>query len=117
VNVCSGIRADGGRCKVQAMRNSEWCINHHADRSELRRRRASKGGKRGGRGGIRISAWQLLPAIRDLYSRLPETYHLEPWELQWMLYALNYTDELEDEGEIAAAVEVARGDWLHWRAA
>jgi hypothetical protein len=34
-----------------------------------------------------------------------------------MLYALNYTDELEDEGEIAAAVEVARGDWLQWRAA
>jgi hypothetical protein len=32
------------------MRNSEWCINHHPDRTELRRRRASKGGKRGGRG-------------------------------------------------------------------
>jgi hypothetical protein len=32
------------------MRESEWCINHHPDRSEARRRRASKGGKRGGRG-------------------------------------------------------------------
>jgi hypothetical protein len=32
------------------MRGSEWCINHHPDRSEVRRRRASKGGKRGGRG-------------------------------------------------------------------
>ena len=32
------------------MRDSKWCINHHPDRSELRRRRASKGGKRGGRG-------------------------------------------------------------------
>jgi hypothetical protein len=45
-----------------------------------------------------MSAWQLLPAIRDLYSRLPETYYLQPWELQWMLYALNYTDELVSEG-------------------
>jgi hypothetical protein len=33
------------------------------------------------------------------------------------LYALNYTDELEDEAEIAAAVEVARQDWPQWRAA
>jgi hypothetical protein len=59
----------------------------------------------------------LLPAIRDLYSRLPETYHSQPWELQWTLYALNYTDELESEAEIAAAVEVARGDYPQWRAA
>jgi hypothetical protein len=50
MSVCSGIRADGGRCQAQAMRNSEWCINHHPDRSELRRRRASRGSRMGGRG-------------------------------------------------------------------
>jgi len=32
------------------MRNSEWCIGHDPDQAETRRRRASKGGKRGGRG-------------------------------------------------------------------
>jgi hypothetical protein len=48
--LCSGIRADGGRCKAQAINNSEWCFNHHPDYEEARRRRASKGGKRGGRG-------------------------------------------------------------------
>jgi hypothetical protein len=48
--LCSGIKADGGRCKAQAMRGSEWCIGHDPDRAEARRRRASKGGKRGGRG-------------------------------------------------------------------
>ena len=64
-----------------------------------------------------MNAAQLLPALRDLYSRLPETYHLQPWELQHVLFSLGYTDELEDEGEIAAAVEVARGDWPQWRAA
>jgi hypothetical protein len=64
-----------------------------------------------------VNSAQLLLAIHDLYSRLPETYHLQPWELQWMLYALNYIDELEDEAVIAAAVEVARQDWLQWRAA
>ena len=60
---------------------------------------------------------QLLPAVRELYSRLPETYVLEPWELQHVLFSLGYTDALADEAEVAAAVEVARGDWPQWRAA
>jgi hypothetical protein len=50
MSVCSGIRADGSRCKAQAMRNSAFCIGHDPDQAEARRRRASKGGKRGGRG-------------------------------------------------------------------
>jgi hypothetical protein len=57
-----------------------------------------------------MTSAQLLPAIRDLYSRHPEYWHHEPWELEWILYALNYTDELENEAEISAAVEVARTD-------
>ena len=64
-----------------------------------------------------MNSVQLLPAIRDLYSRLPEMYYRQPWELQHVLFSLGYTDELEDEGEIAAAVEVARGDYPQWRAA
>ncbi len=64
-----------------------------------------------------MSAGQLLPAVRELYSRLPETYYLEPWELQHVLFSLGYTDDLADEAQIAAAVEVARTDWPQWRAA
>ncbi len=59
----------------------------------------------------------LLPAVRDLYSRHPEAYHLEPYELQSLLWSLGYTDDLADEAEIAAAVEVARRDWPQWSAA
>jgi len=66
---------------------------------------------------VLVNATQLLPALRDLYSRLPETYHLQPWELVHVLYSLGYTDDLADEAEIAAAVEVARGDWPQWSAA
>ena len=47
---CSGIRADGGRCGAQAIRQAEFCMNHHPDYEDARRRRNSKGGKRGGRG-------------------------------------------------------------------
>jgi hypothetical protein len=64
-----------------------------------------------------MNAVELVTALRDLYSRRPETYHQQPWELQWTLYALNYTDELENEAEIAAAVEVARGDYAQRRPA
>jgi len=54
----------------------------------------------------------LLAAIRELYSRLPETRYLEPWELQHLLYSLNYTDVLADDAEIAAAIKIARTDWM-----
>ena len=64
-----------------------------------------------------VNSAQLLPAIRDLCSRHPEMYDLEPWELVHVLYSLNYTDDLADEKEIAAAVEVARGDYPQWRPA
>jgi hypothetical protein len=59
-----------------------------------------------------VNAAQLLPLIRDLYSRHPEMLTLEAWHLAWVLFALGYADTLEDEREIAAAAEVARTDWI-----
>ena len=64
-----------------------------------------------------MSSAELVPALRDLYSRLPEMYFRQPWELQHVVFSLGYTDELESEAEIAAAVEAARGDWPQWRPA
>jgi hypothetical protein len=52
----------------------------------------------------------ILPMLRDLYSKHPEYRHHEAWELQWLLFALGYTNELEDEHEIASAAETARRD-------
>ena len=59
--LCSGIKADGGRCKAQAIRGSAFCVGHDPEQAEARRRRASKGGRRGGRG--RPST--LLASLRD----------------------------------------------------
>jgi hypothetical protein len=53
----------------------------------------------------------VLPIIRELFSRFPEYRHYQPWELQWLLFALGYTDNLASEAEIGAAVEVARDDF------
>jgi hypothetical protein len=58
-----------------------------------------------------MNAPQLLPLLRDLYSKHPDMLLLAPWHLQWVLFSLGYTEDLEDEGEIAAAAEVARTDW------
>jgi hypothetical protein len=63
-----------------------------------------------------MTAHGLLPGIRDLYSRLPETVYLEPWEMVTMLWLMNCTDELEDEAVIAAAMDVARTDMTGERA-
>jgi hypothetical protein len=57
-----------------------------------------------------VNAQQLLPAIRDVYSRHPEFHYLLEWEMQTVLWSLHYTDELEDEAVIAAAMDVARTD-------
>ena len=67
--------------------------------------------------GVAVNFAHLLPAIRDLYSRHPEYFHNEPWELVHVLFSLGYVEDLADEGEIAAVVEVARTDWPQWRAA
>jgi hypothetical protein len=58
-----------------------------------------------------MSAGEILPLIRDLYSKHPEMRYLEPWELQTALFVLGYVDDLLSEGEIGAAVEVARKDF------
>ena len=60
---------------------------------------------------------QLLPAVRDLYSKHPEYFHHAPWELQHVLFSLGYTNDLGEEADIAAAVEVARDCYPQWRAA
>jgi len=58
-----------------------------------------------------MNAWELLPAIRDLYRRHPEFHHHKIWEIQILLWSLGYTADFEDEGEIRAACEVV---WRGW---
>src|ERR687890_1495475 len=70
MRLCSGIRADGGRCRAQAIGNSEWCFNHHPDYEEQRRQRASKGGKRGGRGRPSVELARLQGRFEDLAAKV-----------------------------------------------
>jgi hypothetical protein len=70
MSLCSGIRADGGRCRAQAITGSEWCFNHHPDYEEARRRRASKGGKRGGRGRPSVELARLQVRFEELAEKV-----------------------------------------------
>jgi hypothetical protein len=63
---CAGIRADGGRCGAQAMRNSQWCLGHDPNQADARRRRASKGDKRGGRGRPALELANVKGQLQDL---------------------------------------------------
>src|SRR5215213_1902258 len=66
MSTCSGIRADGGRCGAQAIRGNEYCIAHHPDYADARRRRNSKGGKRGGRGRPQADLAQVKGHLQEL---------------------------------------------------
>ena len=47
----------------------------------------------------------VLGLVRELHSRRPEARFLEPYELQSLLWSLGYCEDLNPEGEIAAALE------------
>src|SRR5215217_1312843 len=70
MRTCSGIRADGGRCGAQAMRDSSFCINHDPTRVEENRRRGSKGGKRGGRGRPSAELKRLQYRLEELAEKV-----------------------------------------------
>lgn len=59
---------------------------------------------------------EILPLIEDLYRRDPSYRHLQPYELQALLWPLRYTEDLEDEEEIARADESARQRFYFRRA-
>jgi hypothetical protein len=67
---CAAIKPDGERCKAEAMPDAEWCYSHHPDYAEERRRRASRGGKTGGRGRPATELKDVKALLEDLTERV-----------------------------------------------
>ncbi len=63
---CSGITGAGDRCRAIAITDSDYCHAHHPDRADARRRSASKGGKRGGRGRPQAELTEVKDRIRSM---------------------------------------------------
>src|SRR5215218_3186486 len=59
-------KPSGERCKGRAIGGSEYCVNHHPDYEDARRRRNSKGGKRGGRGRPQAELTDIKQRLSDL---------------------------------------------------
>ena len=59
---CAGIKRDGGRCAVVVGPGQSHCYAHDPDRSQERKRNASRGGKSKGHGEL----GELKKQIKDL---------------------------------------------------
>ncbi len=77
---CLGITRDGERCKGTAIDGSDYCYAHDPDRAEERRRNASRGGKRGGRGRPGSELSEVKTLLADLTSRVLQVEDAEPLE-------------------------------------
>jgi hypothetical protein len=67
---CTGITRDGERCRGIAIDGSDYCYAHDPDRAEERKRAASKGGKRGGRGHPSVELARLQACFEDLAEKV-----------------------------------------------
>ena len=70
MNKCTAITRGGTRCQGIAIDSSGLCYSHHPDKAEARRRRASKGGRRGGRGRPVAELASLRDENADIRRRL-----------------------------------------------
>jgi hypothetical protein len=67
---CSAIKANGQRWGGRAIDGSQWCWNHNPAYAEARRRNATKGGKRGGRGRPSAELARLQERLEDLADKV-----------------------------------------------
>jgi len=67
---CPAIKANGERCKGDAIPGADWCYSHDPDRAEERRRTASRGGKSGGGGRSSGELAEIKALLSELTSRV-----------------------------------------------
>ncbi len=67
---CAGIKRDGGRCRGVAVDGSGLCYMHSPDHEQDRRRAASKGGRRGGRGRPTAELGRLKGRFEELADKV-----------------------------------------------
>lgn len=66
MTLCAFIKPGGQRCGATAMKGYDVCYGHRPDLAEERRKAASKGGKRGGRGRPGQDLAQIKQRLSDL---------------------------------------------------
>jgi hypothetical protein len=126
---CAGITAAGDRCKAEAMPEAQWCWNHHPDYEQARQRRASKGGKRGGRGRPQAELSDIKARLSDLADDVLEGRQdkgvaaVASQVLNVYLRAISVETKLKEQFELIErlesleeGLEQSRGRGSRWRA-
>ena len=126
---CAGITAAGDRCKAEAMPEAQWCWNHHPDFEQARRRRASKGGKRGGRGRPQAELSDIKRRLSELADDVLEGRQdkgvaaVASQVLNVYLRAISVETKLKEQFELVErlesleeGLEQSRGRGSRWRA-
>jgi hypothetical protein len=75
---CPGIKRDGSRCTVTVEPPQSHCWWHDPANAEERKRAASKGGKRAGRGRPQAELAQIKELLKDLSERVLGQEGTEP---------------------------------------
>ena len=108
---CSGIRADGGRCRGIAGTGSEWCPAHDPARREARKRAASKAAKAKGRANGAGEIQSLKEQLAELYAdaredRIPAKTAAVAAQIQNVrLRALALERDIHQQEELAERIE------------
>ena len=108
---CARIKADGQRCKADAMPGVEWCYSHDPERAEQRRRNASKGGRSGGRGRgsgeITALKAQLAEMVETVLSGVVSTapYAVANQLINTRLRAIEIERKAKETDELEARLE------------
>jgi hypothetical protein len=111
------------------MPEAEWCWNHHPDYEQARRRRASKGGKRGGRGRPQAELSDIKRRLSDLADDVLEGRQdkavaaVASQVLNVLLRAISVETKLKEQFELVErlesleeGLEQSRGRGSRWRA-
>jgi hypothetical protein len=69
---CTGIKANGERCRGVPIHGSEWCPAHHPEYASARRHNGRKGGKSGGRGRPSAHLARLQERFEELADKVLE---------------------------------------------
>jgi hypothetical protein len=109
---CAAIKADGTRCKAQAMSGKDQCFTHDPEVAERRQRSKVKGGKTGGRGRPKVRLDNIYAfAQSQLEGLLDRT--IDPRRssvaVQWchvQIKCLEQERKLVDQAELERKVEV-----------
>jgi hypothetical protein len=108
---CAGIKRDGGRCAVVVGDGRSHCYQHDPDRSDERKRNASRGGKSKGAGELAALKKQARDLAADVLEGSVETSRAAVANQIYntLIRAIEQERKNLETGELAERLEAMEG--------